>query len=485
MKMMGRKGAVVLVLGLGVAYAAASWWTGRQLESRYALERGRLLAMLGIEPAQLTGHHYARGIFSSTVRDVLVLHLPPLPPAGVPYGWWPGAQPVDVPQAGGRQPVRVHLRQDIRHGPLPGLRWGAVAIDVRVERVEGLAGGWQKALERASSPALRSVIGFDGSERGEIRWPDGEFTLPGPAGVQLSWKTLVYDYQVDSGRRQGQGRWHWPQFRMRVNPSDRRQPAMHVEIVGWRLEHRTGPVDEQWLMPLGSTHGRIERLSIRTAGPAPAPETNFVTWEQAETHSTIRQEGERLQMVAGMLGKGMLGGIAFDEMRTENRISGVDPQVLRDVQPRLLKALLADLAGEGQEEAVLAARSSMQEVISRLLAMKPVYQDRLSAWRDGREGSLQTEVTVQDVSPLSSDAALDAQLAARTRTDIAARLPRAWAGALAGAARQPRLDARALTELADGLVARQVLRSDGEHWLVDARVQASRLLLNGQPLSGP
>lgn len=507
MWMMGRKGALALVLGLGTAYVAGSWWMGRQLEHCYADERSRLLARLGIGPRQMIAHRYVRGVFSSTVRDVLVLHLPMLPavtgrqgardghvpqPPGAPHASLapdstlapaqagtaraPAALPRDK---GARLPVYVHLRQDIRHGPLPGWRWGAAAIEVSVERVEGLDSRWQKALDRASTPRLAAVIGFDGSGYGAFRWPDGEFTLPGPAGLQLSWKTLAYDYRIDAARQRGQGSLRWPQFRMRINPADRRQPATHVEIVGWQFEHQGGLGGEQWLMPPGRLQGRVERLAVRAAGPGRAPETNFLTWEQAETRLSTFQQGAQLQMEASVRGRGMLGGVAFDEMWTENRLSGVDAQVLRETQPLLMKALMLRLAGQAR----LMARTDMQAAINRLLAMRPVYQDRLRARRDGRQGSLETEVRVQDASPLRSSTGLNAQLAARTRTDIAARLPRAWATALAQAARLPSVDGSTLAELADGLVARQVLRSDGEHWLLDARIQASQLLFNGRPLS--
>lgn len=488
MKMMGRKGVAVLVMALVAAHAVASWWVGRVVEARYAAVRGRLLLALGIAPESLVAHRYERGVFSATVTDVLVLDLPPLSGHGMPHARAAGAfVPAGAAGDASRaRPVRVHLRQHIRHGPLPGLHWGAAAIEVRIERVEGLDTGWRKALERASPPTLVSVIGFDGSERGEFRWPDGEFTLPGPAGLQLSWKTLVYDYRVDAQRRQGQGSWRWPQFRMRVNPADRRQPALHVELVGWQFDHETGLTGEQWLMPPGSAHGRIERLSVRTAGPGAAPETRFLTWEKAETRTTIRQEGQRLQMQSSTQGRGMLAGIAFDEMRSEHRIGGIDGLVLRDLQRALLKGLVEAGRQPARGAGWLAAPepgNGLPALFDRLLAMKPVYQKRLDVRRDDRAGSLQAEVRVLDGTPLSPDLALDAQLAARTGTDIAARLPRAWAPALARATRRPELDGQTLTDMADRLVRRGMLGRDGEDWLVDARIRGRQVQFQEWPAS--
>ena len=169
-----------LAAALGIAYPAAAWLLGKQVETALDLQYERLAEQPYLKVVE---RRFERGVFHST--EVATFELNGELLAALAAGSDDAAE-VAVPT----ESLRFTLRTEIDHGPLPGLRTAAAATaetallfddavkaqlatvfgdaaPVQIKTVYGFGGGGSSTF---SSPAFKTVVpGTDGGER-RISW---------------------------------------------------------------------------------------------------------------------------------------------------------------------------------------------------------------------------------------------------------------------------------------------------------------------------
>ncbi|MGY2895981.1 DUF945 family protein [Deinococcus sp. UYEF24] len=102
---------------------------------------------------------------------------------------------------------RLHLRNHIQNGPLPGLsQVGQAAVDTEII--------WdaktQAALDKAfagKKPTIHTLIGLGGATDTTLQIPSGQYT---DAGATSTWQALSGQFQVGSAGRAVHGALTWP-----------------------------------------------------------------------------------------------------------------------------------------------------------------------------------------------------------------------------------------------------------------------------------
>ena len=211
-------------------YAAASWWTGQQIEQHHAAEFDRAIPMMGT--GDVVSREYDRGWFTSKARTVVEFEVPE--ELFKPLTKERAAEPQEAPAESAKAPVepatrtiRVHLQDDIRHGPLPGWRLAAAIITTRLTQVEGIDGATRQAFAAATAPSMHTVYGFDGRFDGDFVLPAGEMRHP---QLRAQWQGFDAKVHGMTEGNQVQGTMRWPQLTL-ASDADPATGAVAVQML--------------------------------------------------------------------------------------------------------------------------------------------------------------------------------------------------------------------------------------------------------------
>lgn len=475
-------GVAVAVLALGAAYAGASWWLGQRVEARYQALLDRAVAQWGAD--KIAERRYERGLFSARSTVVLQFRLPALPTEAA-------ADATPAPQA-----LRVTLQDDIRHGPLPGLRLAAARIRTRVTQVEGLDEATRQVFAKASAPEFDTLAGFDGGYSGRMLLPAGELADPRVPGNRAEWQALTYDYTLAADARHTTGTLLWPQASFEAQQpraeEDDAQPsaqvpspaALRMRMDALRFSFDMTQAEDQWLLAPGKGSGSVGALEVteRAAGQADFRPLLQLRDTRLETETT--QDGALLDMVYRAFGPGRIGSLDMKELRYESQLRRVDARALATAQKLLMQIVSAPQGAE-----VAPPPEALDTMAQQLLAGRPEYRDSFSATSaDGQTAQFGYGLAVDEL-PADRAAAMEGMpwqltLTQRVRFDAALRLPKAWIPTLAQLINDPDTDANALAETAGEFARQGWLREDGDAYVAKAEFGAGRLLLNGQPFMG-
>ena len=176
-------GGVTALLLVG-AWAGSTVYSAGQAEAVSNRLSGTIDAALRSNNlGKVERHTFARGLTSSTDDVYLVL-------------------------SDGSAPIKLHLRNRIQHGPLPGLSAVGQAIveseiiwdDAKVQAAVDKAFGGKK-------PNLRTVIGLGGNSNSTLDVPAGSY---GDGQGKAAWQALGGQFQTSSAGRGVTGTLTWP-----------------------------------------------------------------------------------------------------------------------------------------------------------------------------------------------------------------------------------------------------------------------------------
>lgn len=180
-----------LLGGLVVAWAGATAYMGSQARKISSDAVTTLQTSLASSNTVRVVSHTSTPGFLSSTEDV-ILALPP------------------ELASTDKKPARLHLRNTIKHGPLPGLsRVGQALIDTELV--------WDDAATRAAvdkafggkKPVIRTLVGLGGSTDTVIEVPAGRYSGAAGDGV-ATWQTLTGRFQGGQGGRALSGTLVWP-----------------------------------------------------------------------------------------------------------------------------------------------------------------------------------------------------------------------------------------------------------------------------------
>lgn len=179
------KALLTVVIALPVAYTAAAWLIGMNVQAQ--LENREQEALSSAPYVALTHHAYQRGVWSATEESTYALRIPGLlarATAAVP---------------GGASSLQLTVRNRIYHGPLPRFRSIALAlIDTELVPPPQVGKALSAVFGGQSVVSIHTTMGWLGETHTELSSP--AFKVQLPAGAVLSSRGLQASVETTRGR---------------------------------------------------------------------------------------------------------------------------------------------------------------------------------------------------------------------------------------------------------------------------------------------
>lgn len=502
---MGMKLGVIAggVVALGLAYGGSSWWLGQKAEEAWQQEFEKTVLRLGA--SRVVSSHYQRGIFESGASSVVEVLLPLELLAGEPD------DEADEPDAGDEadgvddsaaadeaaqdehdgademqmKPLRLHLTQVIRHGPLVGGKLAAALIETRLAKVEGAGAHLRKAFSRASPPVVDTVIGLDRSVEGTMLLPAGEVFNPGFPADLARWEAMNYRFTRSADRRNGSDvlKWGGGSWTL-LSQQQYGDAGLEFKLGEIRAQYDiAGKEPGQWMMAPGSYRVEAGHLGLRLLGAsATKQDVTVLSLQDWRTEGTISQSAGQLEAVEKGSGKAVLMDVPMKRLSYDTSLSGIQTSLVGT-----LEALILQINQEDDPMAVLALMSdegATGPLLQGLLDGKPAYRMQIEGLAEGVADTLPLQLGIHGhLVPLAgAPEGLPAAMKLLQRLEIGLdlSLPKAWQPLVEGAIKNvtnPRHQQDCLLEC-------WYLVDQGDRWTMKLKYVGKRgLYLNGRRVS--
>jgi uncharacterized protein YdgA (DUF945 family) len=187
--------AAVVVGALVVAYPAASWYTGKRIESTFSDMSQQSLKYPYLK---ITKQEFKRGIFSST-EEVVVEFTPSMFDKSADAEAADGA-PADGAANPPQKPLQLHFVSHIQHGPFPGTRFGSATINTELVLDDEEKAAAEKLFGKQSPLKIVSKLGYMGGGSVVATSPAFSSTM-GDKGDKIDWKGITVNADFSSGAR--------------------------------------------------------------------------------------------------------------------------------------------------------------------------------------------------------------------------------------------------------------------------------------------
>lgn len=240
--------AAVVVGALVVAYPAASWYTGKRIESTFddLSQQTQKYPYL-----KITKQEFKRGLFTST-EDVVVELTPGL------FNKPADTDSTDDAANTPPKPLQLHFVSHIQNGPFPGMRFGAATINTELVLDGEEKAAAEKLFGKQSPLQIVSQLGYLGGGSVVATSPAFSATMS-EKGDKLDWKGVTLNADFSNGARD-------VQYKLNV-PGLTAHTAEGLDVVIGAI---TGNADMQRVaaessLYLGKAHLVAEQLKITNA----------------------------------------------------------------------------------------------------------------------------------------------------------------------------------------------------------------------------
>lgn len=257
---------VAVPLALAVAYPASAWVIGKQVESAI----GEQYQLLAENPsAKIVERDYQRGLFGATETVTIELFGEMLRTmAGqqqAAAGGNPEAKALELVK-----PIRITIRSDIRHGPLPGFSTLAAAVvdselvlDGELQKQVSAVIGNQKPLQ------VHTEYRFDGGGVATMKSPAFSTNWAADKGLGrnlLSWDGISMSVDFEKGMKRYSLQAEAPKLELKDSQGGA------VLISGLRLEGTQQRVfEDDPLLYAGSQKFTLAEVNVTTAKEGSGP----------------------------------------------------------------------------------------------------------------------------------------------------------------------------------------------------------------------
>ncbi|MDO5057040.1 MAG: DUF945 family protein [Lautropia sp.] len=499
------------------AYTGSSWWLGQQIETHYN-DKMDTWAQEYAPDVEIVDRHYDRGVFSSRATLVLQLPLPlpaqapedeepcddiceelpdedaqtsPMRPASLtlartdaPASHGPADRPAvrDEGEAGERK-LRLHVVNDIRHGPWAGGQLALTVIDSRIVHVDGvhLSDKGRQALGGIKSPTAHLVVGLDREARGKVQLPAGEIIDPDNTANHLRWQVLDYDFTIPASQQRLIGTATWPSVSGSVElAKDDGHMRVRLALSNLRSRFDSELPDGQSLTVAGQYVDQAERLHVQFTKARGTPWVNLLDLKDIHSDTRITrpdttqdngQPETMLNIEHRLDSQGMLGTVQMDKLAVHTELQKLDEAALM--------SLLETFNAQDPAEAPDTDSPAFQAPFRQLLAAQPQLRTRLNITVGKETGSLDYALTLAEPGPTPETGTLMQAVKQKMSADLSLRLPIRWAELVEQAIDLP---AGGIHELARFGAAQGLLREDDGHWTTDTRLHDGKVIVNGRQI---
>ncbi len=392
-------GAVVALLAL--AWPAATWWTGKQVETRLADNARKLEDMPFMKVVK---RDFKRG-FGSSTEDVTIELF-----GGFQRAIEQSRKDDAAANAAADmlQPMQLTFRSTIQHGPFAGGKVAAAVVDSEMILDAKTNEALTKAFGGKKPLTARTVFDYGGAGRTSMQSPAMTTTLQGEDGepVSIAWDGMTADveFSVDMKRLVMSGK--APKFELKGAKGEQ------MVMSGMQLSgQQTRVFDDEPLLYGGKQRLEIARFEFS------APKTQQVGDAKATVMSIENMvydvdtpiAGEFIDIVAKM------GAAKFVIDQQDYGPANYDTSFKR-MHARTVAGLYRDMMKMYADPALLAGKPDpamilgpMMQRAQELLKHNPEFAiDRISFKSPQGEGLVSARVALKDVKPddLSNAAAL-------------------------------------------------------------------------------
>jgi uncharacterized protein YdgA (DUF945 family) len=349
---------------LAAAYPASSWYLGTRIEATL----GQIDAKIDALPfLNLVRHDYQRGVFGA--EETLTFEIPAallrLPPPRVPAApeteespdtpESPEARQEAPPAPAALPPLRITLKNVIRHGPLVDSgAFAAASATTVIEFDEAVQKKIQEAFGGKPPAQIRTLYHFDGGGRSTITSPAFSVVLPGKTEddqATLSGDGLEMTVEFTRGMERYTMRGAAPRFELSQADGPR------LTLTGLKAEaDQQRPFADETLFYVGALQFSLAALEIDPGPKDGQAESAKIALKEIKYDTQTSVSGEFIDLISRLgaaelrVGGQDYGPAAYDlsmkhlRARTLIEINHAlmalytQPETLRD-QERLLQAL--------------------------------------------------------------------------------------------------------------------------------------------------
>ena len=335
-------GGVTALLLVG-AWAGSTVYSAGQAEAVSNRASGTIDAALRSNNlGQVERHTFARGLTSSTDDVYLVL-------------------------GEASAPMRLHLRNHIQHGPLPGLSAvGQAVVDTQMIWDDAKV---QAAVDKAfggKKPSLHTVIGLGGNADSTLSVPAGSYS---EGQGRAAWQALGGQFQTRAGGRGVTGTLTWPGGNIKGVGTEGALELKDLRYVVDQQPYLTKLSQGKSSFTVASVTlpqalGRMNTLNVTTTT---APDGTTMQSRTQATVASLSASGQTFSDLKLMLSASKLNSAALEEL------TGL-------TQTPDYKALTDQAAGKIDDAALRRLLSDLTPILQKLLAGNPVLNiDEVSA----------------------------------------------------------------------------------------------------------
>lgn len=504
------KTALAVVALLGVGYVGATAWLGQRVQSAYEAQSERLASMIS-GYGKMTERQYQRGFFSAQNRYVLELDeqlMAQLSRTDMDEDEDEddGEGEREAKAAEPLPKLRLHIVEDIRHGPLAGGKLAAAAVRARLERVEGATDALRQMFAKVPEPDIRATVHFNGAT--DTRWALAAGELRFSPEAVLSWQGMEQTLAFSADMLHQKGHITLPQVQLQVtlpnlggmnddeDEDESADSAASTPPQPWRLQLDQARIDldnqydgQQWLMSAGQNAFKADKLSLQAPGRDGAAPREVFMLDKLNVQAKGTREGEFYAVHATGTATGALNGTPLQSVRSETRIERVHGPALGELE-KLWRSM--DVA-KTEDDIDPEKAKQMIALAGRLLDAKPTYDSQLDITAEGQTAQIRNQISVGEAadSPLAGlldslppTAQMQLQIMSRLKLDANLRLPKAWLPIIERVAQNPNLTADQMNMLMQSMVQQGVLEEDEQAFSLKAEFGEGALKLNGRPMFG-
>lgn len=446
---------------VALAYPISAWYLGGRVQSALDEQYAQLAELPYLRVVERS---YDRGLFSAT--ETATFEFPAPRPAAA-----------DAEQAAPAEPLRLTVRTQIKHGPLPGFATFAAAVaDSELVLSEAARKELAAVLGERKPVELHTVYRFDGGGNGTLSSPAFAAALPdsGNGAGRIAWDGIELGIDFGAGMKQYSLQGKAP--KLEIEDDD-----VHLVLTGLALEGAQQRVfDDDALLYAGTQKLSAAELRIEPkAGAADAPAASILA-QRISYDIDAPLDGDFLDIAARIGAEVVrIGDQDYGPAHYDLSLKHLHARTTAKLYRELMKAY-GDPALAATGDAAGAALAALSGPALELLSHSPeISLDRISFSSPHGEARVAARIKLADIKPedFSNAFALIGKVDASGEAALPFGLLAAWQGG-----DDARKAARFEQQLA-GLTAQGYVTREGGVVKSALVFRQGQLTINGRPFN--
>lgn len=479
-----------LAAAIAVAYGGSTWWAGSKVKSSYEAALEELPKQTAL--VRVIDRKYESGFFGA-VSTVTVEFgcAPDAAAAKMPAAAKPADEDEDDEEADAEstpfKPVRITVRDTIRHGPFAGGTLAAATIDSELVLDVKAQAEAEKLFGKAKPLTAHTRVSFDGGYATDLTVAPAKLAEEGKG--QFAWQGAQMRAEMNGARTQ-------------VNYS-LTMPGLDVTDtrtgVTLKMGKLAGKADmnksEGWILATGKTEARLDSFEFAApkglgAGAEGKP-LPTVLLQNIDMIADANIKDGLYESIGTIKGTGKVGETKIDKFEMTSGGRRIHAAGYKKLADAWMQSAAINGCGKGGSKASQAAMQALMEQLAPDLKAMAKYNpelglDKMLVEIGGKRGEISYTAGMVGVTDEDLQAPGMALLMKRGVLKASVRLPMQWieqiaaTGAESGQTPPPEMVA-GLVEQGEGM---GFVKRDGTDITSQVEYSEGSLKINGKPMGG-